>query len=67
MIRRALLSCMLLLMSFMFAGTAFAAGDPTLHEVYQVAEAGRVDHGSGCQAISPNVAPHRIKMEGPMR
>jgi hypothetical protein len=38
---------MLLLMSVMFAGTALAAGDPTLHQVYQTAEAGRLSEALG--------------------
>lgn len=41
MLRRALLICMLLA-SAMFAGTAPAA-EPTLHEVYQAADAGRLN------------------------
>lgn len=43
MIRKVLLSCMLLVTSVMFAGTALAAGDPSLHQVYQAAESGRLN------------------------
>jgi hypothetical protein len=43
MLRNVLLSCILLLTGTMFAGTSIAAGDPTLHEVYQAAESGRLN------------------------
>jgi hypothetical protein len=46
MFRKALLICMLLT-SAVFAGTALAAGDPSLHEVYQAAEAGRLNDALG--------------------
>jgi len=37
----------MLLTSALFAGIALAAGDPTLHEVYQAAEAGRLNDALG--------------------
>ena len=46
MFRKALLICMLLA-SAVFAGTALAAGDPSLHEVYQAAESGRLNDALG--------------------
>lgn len=46
MIKRAVLICMLLT-SAIFTGLTFAAGDPTLHEVYQAADAGRLSEALG--------------------
>jgi hypothetical protein len=46
MFRKAVLICMLLT-SAVLAGTALAAGDPSLHEVYQAAEAGRLNDALG--------------------
>ena len=47
MFRRALMNYMLLLMSITFAGTALAAADPTMHQVYQAADAGRFSEAQG--------------------
>ena len=47
MFRSTLLKCVLLLSSIMFAGTALAAADPTMHQVYQAANAGRFSEAQG--------------------
>jgi len=41
MFRTALLSCLLLLTGVAFANIALAAADPTMHQVYQAADAGK--------------------------
>jgi uncharacterized protein len=47
MFKNALLSCILLLTSTMFAGPTFGADEPTLHQVYQAVEAGRLNEAQG--------------------
>lgn len=47
MFRNALMSRTLLLTSILFAGSALAATDPTMHQVYQAAEAGRLSEAQG--------------------
>ncbi len=46
MFKNALLSC-ILLAGALLAGPALAAGEPTMHEVYQAAAAGRFDEAQG--------------------
>src|SRR5471032_2475092 len=46
MFRNALFSCVLLT-SVMFAGSSIAADEPTLHQVYQAADAGRLNEARG--------------------
>lgn len=47
MFRTALLSGLLLLTGLVFSGTALAGADPTMHQVYQAADAGRFSEAQG--------------------